>query len=69
LRNPFRNSFDRQTGGMFIGDVGQSVVTSLPFIPLCVEGFRDILFEIYLAKLGSVCFSCLSILATLSSDL
>lgn len=24
LRNPFRNSFDRQTGNMFIGDVGQS---------------------------------------------
>jgi len=24
LRNPFRNSFDRQTGRMFIGDVGQS---------------------------------------------
>jgi len=24
LRNPFRNSFDRQTGDMFIGDVGQS---------------------------------------------
>lgn len=23
LRNPFRNSFDRQTGTMFIGDVGQ----------------------------------------------
>src|SRR5436305_12578867 len=23
LRNPFRNSFDRQTGRMFIGDVGQ----------------------------------------------
>jgi hypothetical protein len=24
LRNPFRNSFDRQAGRMFIGDVGQS---------------------------------------------
>ena len=24
LRNPFRSSFDRQTGRMFIGDVGQS---------------------------------------------
>jgi glucose/arabinose dehydrogenase len=24
LRNPFRNGFDRQTGRMFIGDVGQS---------------------------------------------
>ncbi len=24
LRNPFRNSFDRRTGNMFIGDVGQS---------------------------------------------
>ncbi|MEM6794168.1 MAG: PQQ-dependent sugar dehydrogenase [Acidobacteriota bacterium] len=31
LRNPYRWSFDRQTGDMFIGDVGQSAVEEISF--------------------------------------
>jgi glucose/arabinose dehydrogenase len=31
LRNPFRNSFDRQTGNLWIGDVGQSAREEINF--------------------------------------
>jgi glucose/arabinose dehydrogenase len=33
LRNPWRFSFDRQTGDMFIGDVGQNVIEEVDFQP------------------------------------
>ena len=33
LRNPWRWSFDRETGDMYIGDVGQDVVEELTVIP------------------------------------
>jgi glucose/arabinose dehydrogenase len=32
LRNPFRSSFDRQTGNLYIGDVGQSAREEINFI-------------------------------------
>jgi glucose/arabinose dehydrogenase len=32
LRNPFRFSFDRQTGDMFIGDVGQNAIEEVDFV-------------------------------------
>ncbi len=32
LRNPFRASFDRQTGDLFIGDVGQSAIEEVDLI-------------------------------------
>jgi glucose/arabinose dehydrogenase len=33
LRNPFRFSFDRQTGDLFIGDVGQNALEEVDFMP------------------------------------
>ena len=33
LRNPWRYSFDRQTGDLYIADVGQSVVEYIHFVP------------------------------------
>src|SRR4051794_18830543 len=33
LRNPYRFSFDRQTGDLLIGDVGQSAVEEVAFLP------------------------------------
>ncbi len=32
LRNPWRNSFDRETGAMYIGDVGQGAVEEVDYI-------------------------------------
>ena len=38
LRNPWRFSFDRQTGDMFIGDVGQDAVEEVDFQPEASTG-------------------------------
>jgi glucose/arabinose dehydrogenase len=34
LRNPFRFSFDKQTGDLFIGDVGQNTTEEVDFVPV-----------------------------------
>jgi glucose/arabinose dehydrogenase len=38
LRNPWRFTFDRQTGDMFIGDVGQNAIEEIDFQPAGVGG-------------------------------
>ena len=40
LRNPWRFSFDRATGDMFIGDVGQGAVEEIDFQPAGVGGLN-----------------------------
>jgi uncharacterized repeat protein (TIGR01451 family) len=56
LRNPWRYSFDRQNGDLYIGDVGQNLWEEVSFQAAgtpgginfgwrCKEGFHDYLFE------------------------
>ena len=41
LRNPFRWCFDRLTGDMWIGDVGQNAVEEVDFLPAGTAGGRN----------------------------
>lgn len=54
LRNPFRFSFDRTTGDMWIGDVGQSVQEEIDFIPQGTPGGRNLGWNVLE---GNACFS------------
>ena len=40
LRNPYRNSFDRATGDLYIGDVGQGRIEEIDFQPAGVGGLN-----------------------------
>jgi len=40
LRNPWRNSFDRLTGDMWIGDVGQNAIEEVDFVPAGLGGLN-----------------------------
>lgn len=41
LRNPFRFSFDRQTGDMYLGDVGQGTTEEVSFQPASSSGSEN----------------------------
>ncbi|WP_374128222.1 PQQ-dependent sugar dehydrogenase [Sphingomonas sp. 28-62-11] len=40
LRNPFRNSFDRTTGNLYIADVGQAVLEEINLVPAGASGLN-----------------------------
>ncbi len=47
LRNPWKFSFDRQTGDLFIGDVGQGAVEEIDFQPAAAAGGRNYGWGVY----------------------
>lgn len=52
LRNPYRWSFDRQTGDLFIGDVGASTMEEVSFTPASSPGGQNYGWHVFE---GSVC--------------
>jgi glucose/arabinose dehydrogenase len=54
LRNPWRMSFDRQTGDLFIGDVGQGAIEEIDFQPAFGAGGENYGWNILE---GSQCYS------------
>jgi glucose/arabinose dehydrogenase len=47
LRNPWRFSFDRATGDLYIGDVGQNEVEEIDFTPRRSAGLENYGWDIY----------------------
>jgi len=47
LRNPWRYSFDRQTGDLYIGDVGQGAVEEVDFTPRESPGLENYGWNLY----------------------
>jgi glucose/arabinose dehydrogenase len=47
LRNPWRFSFDRATGDLYIGDVGQSEVEEIDFTPRRSSGLENYGWDLY----------------------
>lgn len=53
LRNPWRFSFDRKTGDMYIGDVGQNEMEEISFAPADTKGGLNFGWSVFE---GSMCF-------------
>ena len=47
LRNPWRFSFDRQTGDLYIGDVGQNATEEVNFTPRSSPGLENYGWDLY----------------------
>ncbi|MDH4101774.1 MAG: PQQ-dependent sugar dehydrogenase [Thermoleophilia bacterium] len=47
LRNPWRYSFDRQTGDLYIGDVGQGKVEEVDFTPHSSAGLENYGWDLF----------------------
>ena len=47
LRNPWRYSFDRQTGDLYIGDVGQNEIEEVDFTPRESPGVENYGWDVY----------------------
>jgi glucose/arabinose dehydrogenase len=58
LRNPFRFSFDRLTGDLFIGDVGQNVTEEINFQPALSAGGENYGWNIMEGSQCSAVTSC-----------
>lgn len=47
LRNPWRYSFDRKTGDLYIGDVGQGEIEEIDFTPRGSRGLENYGWDVY----------------------
>lgn len=47
LRNPWRYSFDRRTGDLYIGDVGQNEIEEIDFTPRNSPGLQNYGWNVY----------------------
>jgi glucose/arabinose dehydrogenase len=47
LRNPWRFSFDRETGDLWIGDVGQGDIEEIDFLPRDTEGLVNFGWDVF----------------------
>ena len=47
LRNPWRYSFDRATGDLYIGDVGQGAVEEVDFTPRGTRGLQNYGWDLF----------------------
>jgi glucose/arabinose dehydrogenase len=47
LRNPWRYSFDRRTGDLYIGDVGQNEIEEIDFTPRQSPGLENYGWDVY----------------------
>ncbi len=47
LRNPWRFSFDRATGDLYLGDVGQGAIEEIDFTPRASSGLENYGWDVY----------------------